>query len=167
MRLTSFTDYSLRVLIYLGLHEAKLVTIRQVSDAFGISENHLMKVIYKLSTLGYVESVRGRGGGIRLAGTPEETRLGHLVRQVEPDFTIVECFDGQHRQECVIDSSCHLRAVLGKALDAFLAELDRHTLADLLRNPNKLRSLLRIGATGKARLATAASSSGKGKHDGG
>ncbi len=148
MRLTSFTDYSLRVLTYLGLQEDKLTTIREISDTYGLSENHLMKIIYKLGTLGYVETVRGRGGGIKLAGTPVQINLGRVVRQVEPDFAIVDCFDAQRLHDCVINPACRLQPVLQQAMQAFLDVLDRYTLADLLRSPKKLRSLLTIDIGG-------------------
>jgi Rrf2 family nitric oxide-sensitive transcriptional repressor len=146
MRLTTFTDYSLRVLIYLGLQEDRLVTIREISSAYGLSENHLMKITYRLGKLGYIETVRGRGGGMRLAEEPERINLGRVVRQVEPDFAIVDCFDGRRRHDCVIDPSCRLRSALTKALQAFLQLLDSYTLADLLEHPKKLSNLLKIEA---------------------
>ena len=148
MRLTSFTDYSLRVLTYLGLREDRLTTIREISGTFGVSENHLMKVIYKLGKLGYIETVRGRGGGMRLAGNPAEINLGTVVRQVEPDFTIVDCFEAGRRDDCVIHPACRLQTLLGKALGAFLGVLDKHSLADILKNPKKLNSLLGIELSG-------------------
>ncbi len=148
MRLTSFTDYSLRVLTYLGLQTDRLATIREISDTYGLSENHLMKIIHTLGTLGYIETVRGRGGGMKLAGKPEQINLGRVVRQTEPDFAIVDCFDAQRRDECVINPACRLQQVLEQATQAFLDVLDNYTLADLLRNPKKLRSLLSIDMPG-------------------
>jgi Rrf2 family nitric oxide-sensitive transcriptional repressor len=144
MRLTSFTDYSLRVLIYLGLREYGLATIREISDTYGLSENHLMKIIHKLGKLGYIETVRGRGGGMKLAGTPEQINLGQIVRQVEPDFAIVDCFDDRRRDKCAISPACRLQVALDKAVKAFLNVLDGYTLADLLQNPKRLRTLLSI-----------------------
>ncbi len=151
MRLTSFTDYSLRVLIYLGLREDGLATIREISDTYGLSENHLMKIIQTLGKLGYIETVRGRGGGMKLAGKPEEFNLGQIVRQVEPDFAIVDCFNAQRRHECVISPACRLQGVLDKAVKAFLDVLDRYTLDDLLQNPKRLRTLLSIKMPGGCR----------------
>jgi len=91
MRLTAYTDYSLRVLIYLGLQKDRLATISEISNSYGISENHLMKITHNLGKLGYITTVRGRGGGMRLAGKPEEINLGQFARQVEPDFALVDC----------------------------------------------------------------------------
>jgi Rrf2 family nitric oxide-sensitive transcriptional repressor len=144
MRLTAYTDYSLRVLMYLGLRGERLVTISELSEAYGLSANHLMKIIHNLGKLGYIETVRGRGGGMKLAGAPEEINLGQVVRQMEPDFAIVECFDASQRHDCVISPACRLQLVLDKAVQAFLNVLDNHTLADLLQNRTRLRSLLNI-----------------------
>ena len=144
MRLTAYTDYSLRVLIYLGLRGERLSTISELAETYGLSANHLMKIIHNLGKLGYIETVRGRGGGMKLAGAPEEINLGQVVRQMEPDFAIVECFDPERRTGCVITPACRLQLVLGKAVEAFLDVLDNHTLADLLQNRTRLRSLLNI-----------------------
>ncbi len=144
MHLTAYTDYSLRVLIYLGLQEHRLATIGEISAAYGISENHLMKITHNLGKLGYIDTTRGRAGGIKLAGKPKEVNLGQLVRQIEPDFAIVECFDPQRRDECAISPACRLQLVLGKAVQGFLEVLDQHTLADLVQNPTRLKTLLRI-----------------------
>jgi Rrf2 family nitric oxide-sensitive transcriptional repressor len=103
-----------------------------------------MKIIHNLGKLGYIETVRGRGGGMKLAGAPEEINLGQVVRQMEPDFAVVECFDPSRRQDCVIAPVCRLQLVLEKAVQAFLDVLDNHTLADLLQNRTRLRSLLNI-----------------------
>jgi len=144
MRLTAYTDYSLRVLIYLALQEHRLATIGEISAAYGISANHLMKIIHNLGKLGYIDTVRGRAGGMKLAGMPQEVNLGQLVRQVEPDFAIVDCFDPNRRRECVIAPACRLQLILDKAVRAFLDVLDNYTLADLLRNPTRLKHLLNI-----------------------
>ncbi|MCC6291548.1 MAG: Rrf2 family transcriptional regulator [Bryobacterales bacterium] len=144
MRLTAYTDYSLRVLIYLGLRGGRLATIRELSETYGVSANHLMKIIHNLGKLGYIETVRGRGGGMRLAGGPEQINLGQVVRQMEPDFAITECFDPDRRGDCVITPACRLQEVLEKAVAAFLNVLDNHTLADLLQNRTRLQSLLNI-----------------------
>src|SRR5574338_229814 len=132
MRLTAYTDYSLRVLIYLGLRGERLATISELSETYGLSANHLMKIIHNLGKLGYIETVRGRGGGMKLAGNPEEINLGQVVRQMESDFAIAECFDPGRRADCVITPACRLQVILGKAVEAFLDVLDNHTLADLL-----------------------------------
>ncbi len=144
MRLTAYTDYSLRVLIYLGLRRERLVTISEISETYGISANHLMKIIHHLAKLEYITTHRGRGGGMELAGPPEEINLGQLIRQVEPDFSIVDCFDPKHRDECAIVQACRLKVVMDKAMQAFLDVLDEYTLADLLQNATRLRSLLEI-----------------------
>jgi Rrf2 family nitric oxide-sensitive transcriptional repressor len=109
-----------------------------------VSANHLMKIIHNLGKLGYIETVRGRGGGMRLAGPPEEINLGQVVRHMEPDFAMAECFDSSRPGGCVIIPACRLQLVLNKAVDAFLDVLDNHTLADLLQNRTRLKSLLNI-----------------------
>ncbi|MCW5979645.1 MAG: Rrf2 family transcriptional regulator [Bryobacteraceae bacterium] len=144
MRLTAYTDYSLRVLMYLGLKNDALATIGEISEAYGISSNHLMKIIHNLAKLGYIKTIRGRGGGMKLAGEPQEINLGQFVRQVEPDFAIVECFEPRRRHECVITPACRLQVVLGKAVQSFLDVLDQYTLADLLQDATRLKSLLHI-----------------------
>lgn len=140
MRLTSFTDYSIRVLMYLNAHSDKLVNIKEIAEAYGISKNHLMKIIYQLGKLGYIETIRGRNGGIRLAMPPEEINLGILVRKTEEDFNIVECFSDHNT--CPISPVCALRGVLNQALLAFIQVLDAYTLADISQNKGMLRKLL-------------------------
>ncbi|MDN7226665.1 Rrf2 family transcriptional regulator [Planococcus liqunii] len=142
MRLTMYTDYSLRVLIYLAsTEEDKLSTIQEISDAYNISKNHLMKVTFELGKAGFIHTVRGRGGGIRLADLPENINIGTVVRRMEDDFHLVECFDMEHNR-CPIAPVCGLRGVLGKALHAYLAVLDEYTLEDLLFNKEGLRAIL-------------------------
>ena len=141
MRLTRFTDYALRVLILLGLSADRLTTVGEISARYDISSNHLTKVVQKLAQCGYVETVRGKGGGIRLTREPAEIRLGDVVRDLEEDMTVVECFD-QARNTCAIEQDCRLQSVLRDSLNAFLSELDRHTLADLTKPRRKLRFLL-------------------------
>lgn len=142
MRLTMYTDYSLRVLLYLGSkQDDKLSTIQEISDAYQISKNHLMKVTFELGKAGYIETVRGRGGGIRLADLPQNINVGTVVRKMEDDFHLVECFDSEHNR-CPITPVCGLRGVLGKALEAYLAVLDSYTLEDLLFNREGLRQIL-------------------------
>lgn len=144
MRLTAYTDYSLRVLIYLGLQKDRLVTISEISNSYGISENHLMKITHNLGKLGYITTMRGRGGGMRLAGKPEEINLGQFARQVETDFVLADCFDPKRRHNCVIAPACRLQLILDEAMRAFLGVLDNCTVADLLRSPTRLKSLLKI-----------------------
>ena len=148
MRFTTYTDYRLRVLMHLGLQQNRLATIPEIADAYSISANHLMKIIHHLGKLGYIETTRGRGGGLKLAGRPEEINLGELVRQVESDFAIVDCFDSSRPVTCAIAPACRLQLVLEKALQAFLEVLDGYTLADLLQSPTRLRSLLKIEPAG-------------------
>ena len=129
MRLTRYTDYSLRVLIYLGLSEPRQASIADISRAYGISENHLTKVVHQLGLLGFVKTTRGRGGGLRIGKPPEQIIIGQVVRQTEEDLALVECFSNG---ACAIIGVCRLRGVVGEALAAFLTVLDRYTLADLL-----------------------------------
>lgn len=133
MRLTIFTDYALRVLIYLGAHRdaKRLATIGDVASAYGISENHLMKVVHQLAKLGYLETTRGKGGGMQLARAPADINLGAVVRATEDDLALVECFqDGAPK--CPIVHACALQGILARSLHAFMEVLDSHTLADLL-----------------------------------
>lgn len=130
MRLTQYTDFSLRVLIYLGLHNDRRCTIREISEAYGISRNHLMKVVQQLAAEGFVESVRGVGGGLSLAHAPEELSVGRIVRAMEPDMGLVECM--RPNNECVITGACALAGMLGEARTAFLVVLDGYTLGDIL-----------------------------------
>lgn len=144
MRLTSLSDYSLRVLMYLGARPEGLATIQEIAKAYGISENHLMKVVHRLAQHGFIETVRGRGGGIRLNGRPADIRIGAVVRALEEDFRIVECFDSEG--SCRITDVCRLKRVLHQALAAFLETLDRWTLADLVAKPRALADALGIDA---------------------
>ena len=141
MRLTTYSDYCLRLLMYAATKPDR-VTIQGAADAYGISKNHLMKVAFDLGRLGYLDTVRGRGGGVRLARPPEEIRLGELLRRTEEDFRIVECFNaGTNR--CVISHACRLKGILGEATAAWLAVMDRYSLADLTgQNPALARQLL-------------------------
>lgn len=147
MRLTQYTDFSLRVLIYLGLKGQELSTIQSISEAYGISRNHLMKVVQQLTRTGYVESVRGQHGGLRLKMAPTEIRLGALVKEMEPDLALVECF--RENNQCVITPACILPRMLNEATRAFFDVLDGYTLEDLLapRFVDPLRQLLRLPTT--------------------
>jgi Rrf2 family nitric oxide-sensitive transcriptional repressor len=142
MRLTTYSDYSLRLLMQLAVRKDRLTTIQEVADTYGISRNHLMKVAFDLGRHGLVETVRGRNGGLRLARAPETIGLGEILRLTEDDFRIVECF-AAGENSCVITRACRLRGILGEAMAAWLAVMDRYTLADLTgRNPALARQLL-------------------------
>jgi len=144
MRLTSYSDYSLRVLMYLAVRADAVATIEEISRAYGISKAHLMKVVHELGRAGLVETTRGRGGGLRLARRPDEIVVGDVVRRTEDKLDLVECFDPDTSQ-CRIEPACRLRGVLGEALDAFLTTLDRYTLADLVARRRKpLSDLLAV-----------------------
>ena len=131
MRLTSFTDYSLRTLLYLAANRDRLVTIQDIADLHVISKNHLMKVVYQLGLSGMVETVRGRNGGLRLAKEPKDINIGALVRMTETDFFMAECFD-RSGDTCPLTPDCKLKHTLNDATTAFLAVLDRQTLEDML-----------------------------------
>lgn len=142
MRLTLYTDYSLRVLLFLGAKEPEaLSTIKEISDAYGISKNHLMKVTHELGKMGYIETIRGRGGGIRLAKRPEAIGIGEVVRQTEEDFYLVDCFNPESIG-CVISPVCNLKGALNKALHAYIAVLDEYKLSDFLVNKDEIAALL-------------------------
>ncbi|WP_216829810.1 Rrf2 family transcriptional regulator [Alkalihalobacterium elongatum] len=141
MQLTTYTDYSLRVLLYLGTQPAdKLASIKEISSTYGISNNHLSKIVYELGKLGLIETIRGRNGGIKLAKLPKDINIGAVVRQTE-DLEVVECFDID-RNQCIISSGCRLKHVLNEAMKAYLQVLDKYTLEDMLVNKDYLRTLL-------------------------
>ncbi|WP_100330366.1 RrF2 family transcriptional regulator [Bacillus xiapuensis] len=141
MRLTLYTDYSLRVLIYLASKEqGKLSNIKEIADAYQISKNHLMKVIHKLGRMKVIETIRGRNGGIRLALPPEKINIGKVVRETEDDFHLVECFQPETNR-CVVSPACGLKHVLFQALQAYLDVLDQYTLKDIAGDPDILRQL--------------------------
>jgi Rrf2 family transcriptional regulator, nitric oxide-sensitive transcriptional repressor len=163
MELSQFTDYALRSLIYVGMREQDrrlnaaeaeaeapcLPSVREIAEAYHISQNHLVKVVHKLAQLGYIETFRGRGGGIILAMAPSDIVVGTVVRQTE-NLAIVECLApaaaGGKGGGCCIAPACELKRVLARARDAFLASLDTSTLADLLTPHHSLMSLLRPSA---------------------
>jgi Rrf2 family nitric oxide-sensitive transcriptional repressor len=130
MRLTTLSDYSMRVLMYLAHNPDRLCTIAEIAQAYRISEAHLMKVTHQLGLAGFVETVRGKGGGMRLAAPATRINLGTVVRAIEPDFALVECFDTGNR--CALTGYCRLAGIVAGALDAFLANLSRYTVADLV-----------------------------------
>jgi Rrf2 family transcriptional regulator, nitric oxide-sensitive transcriptional repressor len=142
MRLTLSTDYALRLLMLVGLEPDRLVTIEEVADRFHISKNHLMKVAYQLGQAEYLETVRGRNGGLRLKKAPDQIAVGDVVRTMEPDFAVVECEDPIGF--CKITPACALRAAMREAVQAFLTKLDEYTLEDLLRPRSRLRQLLGV-----------------------
>jgi len=138
MRLTTMSDYALRLLMYAGQQPDRLCTIAEVAQAYAISEAHLMKITHQLALGGWLVTVRGKGGGLRLARRPEEINLGAVVRSIEPDFFLVECFASS--STCTLTGHCRLTGVLQNALQGFMDGLDRHTLADILppvRPPEK------------------------------
>ena len=139
MRLTQWTDYTLRVLMYCAATEGRVqpVTITEVAESYGISRSHLTKIVQELSAQGLLNTTRGRGGGMRLMKPASDINVGAVVRATETDFNLVECFDPEQNQ-CRLDSHCYLKGVLGQAMQAFLAVLDKVTLADLLTEPHSV-----------------------------
>ena len=140
MRLTLHTDYALRVLIQAGLNDGKLTTIKEIAQTFDISKAHLMKVVNDLSQKGYLDTVRGRNGGIRLMREPRDISIGQVVRDTEQQLDVIGCL--KHKGYCPIERACVLRGALRNATEAFLAVLDAHTLADLIKPQRALSSLL-------------------------
>ncbi|MBZ0141162.1 MAG: Rrf2 family transcriptional regulator [Pseudorhodoplanes sp.] len=159
MRLTVYTDYALRLLMYLALKDDGLATIAEVAESYGISKNHLMKVAYQLGAAGYVETVRGRGGGLRLARAAASIGLGEIVRHTEPDLAIVPCFKPVDAS-CAIRRCCVLKKALEKARVAFVEVLDGYSLSDLVKPRAPLRALLAIepvgGETGRRSVRVSA-----------
>lgn len=133
MQLTQYTDYSLRVLIYLALNQDRRSTISEISDAYDISRNHLVKVVHQLSINGWITTVRGKTGGMHLAFPPHQINVGTIVRQTEPHMNLLECFDSAN-DRCVISPACNLKRTLHQARKAFMEVLDQHTLADAIGN---------------------------------
>lgn len=133
MKLTSFTDYSLRLLMYVAVKDDRLVSIREVSEVFEISRNHLMKIVHELGKGGYLNTVRGKNGGFQLGMAAKDINLGKLIRYTEEELSVVECFD-ENNPNCKIISHCMLAGVLHMALNSFFEVLDGHNLADLTEN---------------------------------
>ncbi len=144
MQLTLFSDYSVRLLLYLGLSDDGLVRVEDVVSAYGISRHYMLKVTKELTRLGYVESVRGRRGGVRLIVAPEDVVIGDVVRKTEPPGGVLDCIEDPGA-DCVIVGVCKLRHVFARAQSAFYEVLDEYTLADLLEEPEPLVSLLSLG----------------------
>jgi len=145
MRLTSFSDYALRVLIYVATKPDQLVTIADISKSYGISKNHLMKITNTLAAAGYVETVRGSGGGLRLSRAAADINIGAVLRHTEAGSHLVECAD-RKTNTCVIAPACGLKHVLFEALEAFYARLDKVSLADITRNPADLTHIFEAQA---------------------
>ena len=133
MRLTNFSDFALRLLMYAAAQKDRLITIEEASQVYNISRAHLMKVANALTKAGYLRAVRGRSGGLVLAKPPHEIKVGDVIRATEPDFVLVECFASGSK--CTITRYCQLRGILHEGLDAFNAVLDKYTLADLMLRP--------------------------------
>lgn len=151
MRLARMTDYAIRLLIYLAQHRARLCTIAEVASAYKISQTHLMKITHQLALAGWLETTRGKGGGIRLAKAPQDIRLGDVVRTMEPDFFIVECFATGN--SCTLSGSCALTGVMDGALCRFMEHLDTHTLTDMLPPPSGAARPIRVQRRAPARTA--------------
>ena len=143
MRLTVYTDYALRMLMYLAVKDDGLATIEDIAQSYGISRNHLMKVAHQLGVAGYVDTVRGRRGGLRLAKPAKAIGLGEVVRHTEPDMAIVMCFEPINA-DCPILPYCVLRKALARARAAFINVLDDYTLSDLVRPRDSLQAMLAI-----------------------
>ncbi len=134
MRLTNFSDYALRLLMFAAAQDDRLITIEETAALYGISRAHLMKVANQLTRAGFMKAVRGRSGGLSLGKPPQKIRLSDVLRATEPDFALVECFATDDNQ-CLITPRCRLRGALKNALSAFMRELDGYTLADLVLRP--------------------------------
>ena len=130
MRLTMMTDYAMRLLMYVAQRPERLCTISEVAHAYQISETHLMKITHQLGLAGWLHTVRGKGGGMRLATAPAEINLGAVVRSIEPDFLLVDCMAAD--SACLLTGYCQLTSIVSGALQSFMQYLDRYTLADLL-----------------------------------
>ncbi|MCP5239230.1 MAG: Rrf2 family transcriptional regulator [Rhodocyclaceae bacterium] len=170
MRLTVYTDYTLRVLMYLSLrHESgALTTIEEIAGAYDISRNHLMKIVHQMGAAGLLETVRGRSGGVRLARAPEAISIGMVVRIAEGDFALVECFEEGKESCCAISPACNLTRGLRRALDAFMLELDRMTLRDAVASPSVAASLLGIDSSvGRRIIPLISSPAARGKRSAG
>lgn len=158
MRLTVYTDFSLRVLMYVALHPDRRPTIGEIASSYGISKNHVMKVVHQLGVAGYIETVRGQSGGMRLARSADAINLGEVVRRTEPDLALVPCFEPVN-STCVITPACKLRRALHEARAAFLAVLDSYSLGDLIANRDVLRELFSQGSSSTLEADEAASTS--------
>lgn len=148
MRLTDYTDYALRVLMFCAAHPERSVTIAELAEHHGISKNHLMKVVNDLARQGFLQTTRGRGGGLRLLKPAQEIRIGDVVRASETDFKMVECFDAS-ANTCTLTPHCQLKGVIQSAQRSFMAELDRATLADVITAPTSELQTITVSALRK------------------
>ncbi len=139
MQLTRYTDYSLRVLIYLSLNRDRSATISEIADFYQISRNHLVKVVHNLSLKKYINSSRGKGGGLRLAHEPKDIIVGAVIRDTEPNFHIAECFPEPH-ENCAVESICQLKKIFSLAAENFLSTLDGYTVADIIADTTEVES---------------------------
>ena len=144
MRMTLHTDYGLRMLTYLALQPDRPCTVSEIATSYRLSRNHLLKVALNLKNAGFVEAARGRSGGLRLARPPNEIGIGAVIRSLEEDFALVECFKNGGGN-CIIAPACRIKGIFGEALAAYMAVLDRYTLQHGLENPPSLRALLNLG----------------------
>lgn len=152
MRLTDYTDYTLRVLMFCALHPERSVTIAELAESHAVSKNHLMKIVNNLARLGWLQTTRGRGGGLRLLKNAADIGIGDVVRQTETDFRMVECFDTSHNT-CTLTAHCQLKQVIRTALQSYLAELDKVTLADITAAAPAAQ---RVGSGGISRVPLSA-----------
>lgn len=143
MKLTQHTDYALRMLIFLAVHRDRSVTVSDVATSYGLSRNHLLKVAQNLGKRGYINTARGRSGGISLALPPDEINIGEVVRAMEDGFTLVECLHPEGGA-CILSPACRLKGVVREAIDAFLGVFDAYSLDDLVGNTKLLIELLRL-----------------------
>ena len=141
MHMTLQTDYALRMLIYLAIHEPRPSTVHDVAESYGISRNHLLKIVLKLRDMGLVATARGRSGGIHLAVPPEKVNIGAVVRDLGDEFPVVECMKAGGGA-CVLSPICRLKGVVREALGAYLSVFDKYSLADLVANRAELASVL-------------------------
>lgn len=153
MRLNQASDFALRVLIFVANCDEKLAKIDDISKRYHISRTHLMKIVNKLARAGLLETVRGRNGGLRLYGAPDNIRIGDVVRAIEEDFALVECLRGG-TNKCIITPACQLPGIFDEALDAFMAVLDKYTLKDVIQNRNALHNILVARVVAREKVAS-------------
>ena len=134
MQLTLYTDYSLRVLVYLSIDTERSSTISEIAEFYQISRNHLIKVVHNLSLKQYILSTRGKGGGLRLSRAPELINIGAVIRDTEPNLNLVECFNEEQTNACSVEPICRLKGILRKASDRFINTLDEYSIADILKS---------------------------------
>lgn len=143
MRMTFHTDYALRMLVYVAMRPDRICTVSEIAESYGLSRNHMLKVAQTLAKLGYVETIRGRAGGVRLGKPAAQINIGDCVRATEEDFSLVECMQSTGGV-CILSPTCRLKGMFSEALSAYLAVLDKYTLADAVRNRRDLELLLGV-----------------------